>query len=611
MLAIRNRATKGRRRPGRTGPGGTWWRCAWPRALGGLSVLATLCVLAAASHRRGLLAAPAQPEQPVLRVSTRLVQVNVVVETRDGRPVTGLSAEDFALWDRGRAQKISFFSVQSSQPLPKALPPLPAGTFTNRLERQGGAPASVTVILLDGLNTHFEDQAYAKAQIVRFLKQIQPQDHVALYTLGPNLRVLHDFTTDSESLVATLKGYAGKESHEVEASEPAPEPVSLTVITPNAGNAPTQGSSSLTPITVGLEDYLRQTQQRSADWYSMDRTLRTLDALKTIARRLSHLPGRKNLVWVASSFPFTIGSGTANAENVVRGQRSFGPEIERAEQLLNDANLAVYPVDARGLVGNFGVNPNLSASRSVSARLPSDNPTIEGLGQLTPTVDTMQELADETGGRAFYGTNDIMGSIRRALDDSQLTYTLGYYPAGTKWDGKFHELKVRVRRSGVKVLCRRGYFAVSETPLGGKEQQKAMLEAAAEPLEATAIGLTVEESPPSQQNDVLPLTVGIDARSIALVEQQGRWTGSLDLLFAQMSATGQLLNGLSQPIHLRLTDDEYHLILEKGLSISGRIQLLSGVDKLKVIAFDQSSDAVGSVTVLLDRPRVTAGADKR
>lgn len=588
----------------------TPWRLTWRHALDGV-VLATLCILVAAvSHRHRLSATPAPQEQPVLRVSIRLVQVNVVVETRDGRPVTGLTVDDFSLWDSGRPQKISFFSVQSSQSLPKALPPLPSGTFTNRLEEHAGAPASVTVILLDGLNTHFEDQAYAKKQIIKFLEQIQPKDHVALYTLGPNLRVLHDFTTDSESLVAALQSYAGKESHEVEASEPAPEPVAVTVITPNVGNAPTQSSTSLTPITVGLEDYLRQTQQQSADWYSMDRTLRTLDALKTIARRLSHIPGRKNLIWVSSSFPFTIGSGTANAQNVVRGQRSFGPEIERAEQLLNDANLAVYPVDARGLVGTFGVNTNLSASRSVSARQPSSNPTIEGLGQLTPTIDTMEELAGETGGRAFYGTNDIMGSIRRALDDSTLTYTLGYYPADTKWDGKFHELKVRVRHSGAKVLCRRGYFAVPEGKLGGQEEEKAMLEAAAEPLDATAIGLTVQESAPSQQN-VLPVTVGIDTHNITLVQVRGRWTGSLDLLFAQMGSTGQVLNGLSQPIHLHLTDDEYHRILEQGLSISGRLQLVSGVDKLRVVAFDQSSNAIGSVTVPLGRPLATASTEKR
>jgi len=564
------------------------------RVTAGAGVLLTLLITALGAGPSKPLDAATDNPQTVLKSYTRLVQVNVVVETRDGSPVEGLTEGDFTLTDDGHPQKISVFSVQSSQALAEPPSALPEGTFTNRLEQQSAVPGSVTIILLDGLNTHFDDQAYARKQVVKFLGQIQPSDHVALYTLANNLRVLHDFTTDAQSLVAALQAYGGRSTHEVGASEPAPEPVAITVITPT-GVGP-GGSTGVAPITSGLDDYVRETQQQAADWYSMDRTLKTLDALKTIARRLAHLPGRKNLLWVASSFPFTIGSGTANRENVVRGQRSFGAEIERAEQLLNDANLAVYPVDARGLVGNFGQNPNLSAARGVTARLPSDHPTIEGLGNLTPTNDTMEELAGETGGRAFYGTNDIMESIRRALDDSKLTYTLGYYPSDAKWDGKFHEIKVKVRHSGVKVLCRRGYFANPEGELGAKEQQQAMLEAAAEPLDATAVGLTVEEGPAPEAN-VLPLTVAIDVHTVTLVQQDGRWTGSLDILFAQMSPTGQVLNGLSQPLHLRLTDGEYHQVLDKGLSISGRLQLVSGAEKLRVIALDQSSDALGSVTI--------------
>jgi VWFA-related protein len=548
-----------------------------------------------AAHRRELNAASQKDEPTMLHVSTRLVQVNVVVETKDGEPVEGLTKDDFSLYDEGKPQTISFFSVQSNQAPSREIHPLPPGTFSNRLEQQADVPASVTVILLDGLNTHFEDQGFARKQIIKFLEQIQPKDHVAIYTLGSDVRVLHDFTTDSQTLVEALKDYAGYESHEVKASEPGPEPVAITVITPNAPNA-----AGMVPIEVGLEDYLRQTQQQSADWYSMDRTLRTLDALKTIARRLSQFPGRKNLIWVSSSFPFTIGSGTANTENVMRGERSFGPEIEQAEHLLNDANMAIYPVDARGLVGTFGVNPNLSAGRSLPARQRWDNPTIQGLGQLTPTHDVMQVIADETGGRAFYGSNDIMGSIRRALADSKLTYTLGYYPTDVKWDGRFREIKVKVRRSGVKVLSRRGYFAFGQGTKEGQEQEKkAILEAATEPLDATAIGITVQTDP-SPQESVLPMTVGIDTHTLTLVQKGGRWTGSLDLLFAQIDPQGQMLNGLSQPVHLRLTEDEYLKLLKQGLSISGRLQLVTGVERLKVVALDQSTLAVGSVTVPLN-----------
>src|SRR3989441_8690542 len=243
---------------------------------------------------------PNGDDQAVLRVSTRLVEVSVVVENRKGEPVRDLGRDDFTVLDDGRQQQISVFSVESEQRPSSPLRPLPPNTFSNRLEYHPGTPTSVTVILLDGLNTHFDDQVYARAQVVKFLKQIRPGDHVALYTLGSNLLLLHDFTSDAQSLVAALGRYTVRESGEVQASEPPKPPISITLITPNTGDAP-QGSAPSVPIEVGLEQYMRETAQRSADFYSMDRALRTLNALEAIAHRLSYIPGRKNLVWVASS----------------------------------------------------------------------------------------------------------------------------------------------------------------------------------------------------------------------------------------------------------------------------------------------------------------------
>src|SRR5438094_4705632 len=548
---------------------------------------------------------PNREDQPVLRVSTRLVEVSVVVENRKGEPVRDLGRDDFTVLDDGREQQISVFSVESEQPPPAPARPLPANTFSNRLEYHPGTPTSVTVILLDGLNTHFDDQVYAVAQVVKFLKQIRPGHHLALYTLGSNLLVLHDFTSDAQSLVAALGRYTVRESGEVQASEPPKPPTSITLITPNTGGAP-QGSAPSVPIEVGLEQYMRETAQRSADFYSMDRALRTLSALEAIAHRLSNVPGRKNLVWVASSFPFTIGFGTANAQNVTRGERSFGHEIERAERALNDANLAIYPVDARGLVSAFADEPNLSAERSVSARRPGEN-ALNGVGQLTPTHDTVEELADGTGGRAFYGSNDILGSIRRAVEDARVTYTLAYYPSQTEWDGGFHQIKVKVRRSGARVLCRRGYFALAEKPLGPGDRDAVLREAALSPLESMALGVTVRVGADPSIPRVIDLTVDIDPRNVRLEQQSGRWVGSLDLLFAQLSAQGQILKGLSQPMTLRLTGEEFQQILHNGLSISGRLEAVAGAERLRVIARDATSGAMGSINIPLD-PYVSAAS---
>src|SRR5205809_651861 len=106
---------------------------------------------------------PNGEDQPVLRVSTRLVEVSVVVENRKGEPVRDLGRDDFTVLDDGREQQISVFSVESEQPPPAPARPLPANTFSNRLEYHPGTPTSVTVILLDGLNTHFDDQDHRHA----------------------------------------------------------------------------------------------------------------------------------------------------------------------------------------------------------------------------------------------------------------------------------------------------------------------------------------------------------------------------------------------------------------------------------------------------------------
>ena len=121
-------------------------------------------------------------------------------------------------------------------------------------------------------------------------------------------------------------------------------------------------------------------------------------------------------------------------------RETFKDQIDAAARALNDANVAVYPVDARGL------NP------------PPKGAPPQG------DFDTMNEIADRTGGRAFYNTNDIAGSVREAIDDSRVTYVLGYYPDHGEWNGKFREIKIKVNRPGVEVRYRRGYFAVTDAP---------------------------------------------------------------------------------------------------------------------------------------------------
>src|SRR5437588_166212 len=152
--------------------------------------------------------------QPTIRVTTRLVQVNVVVHDKKGEPVSDLKKEDFTIFEKGKEQKLAVFAVDSITAPTKAWPALPPNIFSNRV-KTADTPTSITVILFDGLNTRFQDQAYARKQIVKFLSEIQPHDRVALYLLGTNLRILHDFTNNPDHLPHALSKYRRRISSEL------------------------------------------------------------------------------------------------------------------------------------------------------------------------------------------------------------------------------------------------------------------------------------------------------------------------------------------------------------------------------------------------------------
>jgi VWFA-related protein len=143
---------------------------------------------------------PGPPDSPVIRTTTHLVQVSVVVTDKKGQPITGLKKENFTPTDESNPQQIAFLSAEAPRPATPTTP-LPKNVYTNRYELKGQDPGAVTVVLFDSLNTSPQDQEYLRQQVVKFLKILKPQDHVAIYALTTKLLLLHEFTQDSSALV--------------------------------------------------------------------------------------------------------------------------------------------------------------------------------------------------------------------------------------------------------------------------------------------------------------------------------------------------------------------------------------------------------------------------
>ena len=518
----------------------------------------------------------AQTRDPI-RVGTRLVQVHVVVQDKDRNPVRDLTRTDFRVLEDGREQVIDFFEVESVASSASSSTGAPAqpNTFTNELGTTNGG---VTVILVDRLNTSMVDQLAVRNQALAFLEQIQPADRVGLYMLdnADSIHVLHDFSSDATSLIRALARLRGRTSNEVAAAE--------DVLDTSAVDA--MISPELLAWAQAVEIDRKNDEIR-------DRVKHTNVGLQTIASRLAGVRGRKNLLWISSAFPIGVSTGSGTPT-------SLAPELNSGLLALNDANVAVYPIDARRLVGAFASPP---AARQQTFT------TLSGTGA---NIEALKLVADETGGRAFFNTNDITGAIRRAMDDGRVTYVIGYYPSDTTWNGRFRQIKVQVNRRGVDVRHRRGYVASPSPARDNASRDAALKSALQNPLEATAVGLTAHlAKPDGQAAGSLTLTTRIDPRSVSLEKNGERWSGQADLIVAQASPEGTLKVAIFTTLTLDLTVEQRDRLLREGLVISRSLVVNEEAHQLRIVCRDVRTGATGSLVIPSNRLRAVLAPTAR
>ncbi len=525
--------------------------------------LRSACIAAAVSALV-LAAVPVKSQEPI-RVATRLVQVNVVVH-KDGQPVSDLTREDFRVLENGKEQPIELFEMNVI-PATSTFTEGPAvPTFTNRIADR---TMSVSVILIDNLNTTIVDQMGVRDQALAFLRELRPTDRVAVYLVDESsaIHVLHDFSSNTKSLIAAVSRVATRTSNQVAAAEDAAA----------IGESASIADSGIRPELVAwLEG--RELERQNEE--IRDRVTHFNFALETIGRHLATIRGRKNLVWISAAFPIAV----TTASGFVT---SLKHEMNKGMRVLNDANVAVYPVDARRLIGAF------------SSRAAAKQQTFTTLGTVRGGgVDAMEVVAEETGGRAYFNTNDLRGAMRRAIDDARVSYVLGYYPTNSKWDGGFRQIKVEVKRRGVDVRHRKGYLA-TPTPINTTVNRRDALQAAAlNPLPATEMILFAQPAKP--QNGApssVELTLRLDPATVTLTASGDRWTGEVDVIVAETAVGKPTSLIFSTSLKMDLTAEQRARFVAEGITLTRTIPFTQNLRQLRIVALDVPSGAVGSVHI--------------
>jgi VWFA-related protein len=520
------------------------------------------------------------PQPPTISVSTRLVQVGVIARDKNG-PVADLTKDDFVVLDRGKPQKISVFAVESAGSAQQPAQPLPQNTFSDLPQYGASTPRSITIVLLDNLNTLygsaptvFEDTPYwmedhalanAKAHLLEYLRNLGQQDRVALYGLSDSLHVLCDFTSDRSRLLSIVENYDPRSR------------TSREIVEPGAIRLPQQVDGLIAPPfdAASMEHAGNANAVRAAA---------TLAALKAIADHVANIPGRKNLVWLSANLPFSA---------------------EAMAAILSPAQIVAYPVDGRGLLprsamfGSGGVDaaqPNLPAQIGDAL---GDSPA----GSLQPTgIDTMQRLADLTGGRAFVNTNDLTGAIREAVADGTVRYSLGFYIDAHSADGKFHELKVQVRREGLTIHYPKWYLASKDAPPTKDQNWKTVVTAVQSPIESSVIPLQAKVDRGDQpMRNSLRLLCSIDIRNLRLLQAGDLRKGAVSVYVIQQDGVGKVLSQWTKTYELQFSEKQYAALLKSGMPFSQDVQPKTGVTTLRVLVEDPATAEIGSLIIPLSR----------
>ena len=484
-------------------------RCTCSPAVGVLAfLLSGFCCAQGTDAKLAAQTAPNQTQsspKAAFQARANLVLVDVVV-TNDGTAVRGLSKDKFHLFENGNPQTITVFEEHKpEQSIVADLPP-PSPNIYNNFPVFTIASAA-NVLLLDALNTPLSDQLYVRQQMLEYLKNIPPGTRIAVFTLASRLRIIEGFTTDSGVIAKALSGKGGPQQSVIL------DPVSDQQISDATNDMASMGAT---------QDAVASMKQFQADVASFQADLRvrmTLDAMKDLARYLSPIPGRKNLIWFSGSFPLSI-DPDATQQSPFSAMRNYADDVREADDMLEAARVAVYPVDARGLMGlpstsaanryssassgggghgasagggggggggkhggGGGRMPKMptsggSNSAGGSAMSPAQQADQKFLRQTELEHASMEEIASDTGGEAFVDTNGLKDAVAKAIANGSHYYTVGYVPQIAKYDGSFHRIKMTVD-GGYSAAYRRGFYAddPAKAPIDTQAAQHTMIAA--------------------------------------------------------------------------------------------------------------------------------------
>ncbi|HEX5966387.1 MAG TPA: VWA domain-containing protein, partial [Pyrinomonadaceae bacterium] len=524
---------------------------------------------------------PAGDQDDVVRITTNLVQIDAVV-MKDGKHVRDLKAEDFEIYEDGRKQTITNFAFISNLPnAPRAAAPAatnaagvpPAGPLQRDVSRR------TVAIVVDDLGMSAESMSHVRRQVRKFLaEEIQPNDLIAIIRTGGEMGALQQFTNDKRMLnraVDLLRwnpcsrlGFATLSRSEIDGDGGC------------VGNTPE----------------------------------RTLRGVRFILNAMGRLPGRKSMVLMSDDIPIRREEpGAVGADSVMLGGdvRNYGDWLQRIAETAIRSSVVIYSVDTQGLqytgitaadgIRGMGNIPGTAGTSDVPARSAQ-------LGMISSRSRTLisrgeggLQLAQRTGGFQVRNSNGFQ--LDRIYEDQGGYYLLGYRPTEETFNRKFHHIKAKVKRSGMTLRTRAGFFGVTEEeansgrPVITDPVNLALLS----PFGAQDLELGVNSffANGKSEGSLIRSFIYLNAADLNFTSVNGQRETVLEVHGAVFGDNGAVIDRVKRDIVLSMGEAQFQQAIRDGLPDAVRLRFdipakKSGSYQVRIAVRDRTSSKIGS-----------------
>jgi VWFA-related protein len=565
------------------------------------------------------------PSDFTVRTFSRMVNLEVVVKDSKGNHIPGLKADDFQIFEqtpaRSRDKREQKIAVLREVHMASLAAPVsieaqtPPGVYTNALAEQKD-PVPPTILLVDGLNTDVQYQAQVHIQMTKMLRQLPTNVPVAVFLLGDRLKLLQSFTSDPKLLQAALEKAYSAAGVGLATTDPRDDPNSPSASTGmlasvgdsigpalNAGGSTSSiNSGQNTPGAdlAAIVENIAAFDQKIFSATMDERIFRTINALTSLGHNVAGYPGRKNLLWLSTSFPINLyGVMATGASDDSFGEFSnYRGPLQQLSEALSDAKVAVYPVNLAGVqtlqAYQAGARPP-----DVTPQGMAGNTTRDILFQ-NASVDTMHEIADGTGGIVCTGDNDLGDCVHKAMDDSSDFYEISYYPDSGEWNGDFRKIVVKTGLKGARLSYRQGYFAFPEGSADPKVQEAQMKSDCDDYLDATSVPIEAKNLPSDTQGQ-LKFTLLIDASALTVPPTaDGNHRLNLDIAVCTYNAKDWPLRLMNYPVNFELDAKKYETLTTTG-KLTDTISIPAPEPAaIRLLVKDVSTGKLGSVYIKTD-----------